>query len=141
MNVRAQLIGGKLIFNPIRFSQFAAKYEGKWVTIEAEIPERSMSQLRMYRAWLNNVADHSGNDPEELHEFLLDRCAPRVVVTIRGNEGKKSVEIERTKRTSGGTSLSMTKEEMGTFMERCVVLTGYPLPTQEELIAMGYLPN
>jgi len=43
----------------------------------------------MYRAWLNNVADHSGNDPEELHEFLLDKCASRIVVTIRGKEGKK----------------------------------------------------
>jgi hypothetical protein len=65
----------------------------------------------MYRAWLHKVANDTGNDEEELHEFLLDRCAPRVVVTIKGP--KKNVDIERVKRTSGHHNLSMTKDEMG----------------------------
>jgi hypothetical protein len=35
-----------------------------------------------------------------LHEFLLDKCAPRIVVTIKGRDGR-SVDVEQTKRTSG----------------------------------------
>jgi len=75
-----------------------------------------MSQLRMYRAWLTDVAMHTGNGVEELHEFLLDRCAPRTIITIKGSKGQ--VEIERTKRTSGGHALSMNKAELVEFMNR-----------------------
>jgi hypothetical protein len=45
------------------------------------------------------------------------------------------------KRTSGGHKLSMNKAEMSEYMVRCAQLTGYPLPTEEELSAMGYVPH
>jgi hypothetical protein len=138
--IRARIIARTLVYNIARFEEMLGQNEGRWVTIEVDEPERSSSQLRMYRAWLDNTANHTGNDPEELHQFLLDKCAPRMVVTITGKSGTKH-EVEQIKRTSAGHSLSMNKEEMGTYMERCVVLTGYPLPTQEELLAMGYLPH
>ena len=70
----------------------------------------------------------------------MEKCSPRVVVTIHGKEGKK-VDVEQLKRTSGGHRLSMNKAEMVEYMERCAVLTGYPLPTPEELAEMGYLPS
>jgi hypothetical protein len=54
---------------------------------------------------------------------------------------KKTIEVERKKRTSGGHTLTMNKTEMAEYMEKCAVLTGYPLPTTEELMAMGYIPN
>jgi hypothetical protein len=59
---RARIIGGVLTYNIPRFQEFCNANEGRWVTIEVDKPERSISQLRMYRAWLNNVADHTGND-------------------------------------------------------------------------------
>jgi tRNA A37 threonylcarbamoyltransferase TsaD len=43
------------------------------------------------------------------------------------------------KRTSGIHSLSMTKDEMGDYMDKCAALTGVPLPTIEELEELGYL--
>lgn len=135
---RAHIVNGKPQF-PARFAQFCADNEGAWLTIEKDEPERSLSQLRMYRAWLHQVAEQTGNDEEALHQFLLDRCAPRAVVKIKG--GKGEVEVEQIKRTSGGHSLSMDKNEMGEFMQKCAALTGHPLPTEEELRAMGYISN
>jgi hypothetical protein len=122
-----------------RYAQWLKDHEGAKCVIDVEKADRSLSQLGMYRAWLANVAGHTGNDEEELHAFLLDKCAPRVVVKIKGKRGE--VDVEQIKRTSGGHSLSMDKTEMSAFMEKCAALTGYPLPTEEDLISMGYIPN
>jgi hypothetical protein len=35
----------------------------------------------------------------------------------------------------------MDKQQMGEYMEKCAALTGCPLPTKEELEAMGYISN
>jgi hypothetical protein len=142
MHFRAQAKAGKFYFAPLTLARFAdclEANEGKWFTIELDKEDRSSSQLRMYRAWLRDVAAHTGNNEEELHEFLLDKCAPRVVLTIQGKKNK--FEIEKPKRTSGGTNLSMNKEEMSEYMDKCAALTGYSLLTEEELAAMGYLPH
>jgi hypothetical protein len=101
--------------------------------------DHSGNQLRLYRAWLNRLCEQTGNDPDELHEFLILKCAPVVVSTIKGSKG--AVEIEQKKRTSGGHKLSMDKLEMTEFMQRCAALTQFSLPTEEELISMGYIPN
>lgn len=122
-----------------RFQQWKRSQEGKRIVIELDKEDRSLSQLRMYRAWLAQTAAQTGNDEEELHTFLLDKCARRVVVKIKGAKGV--VEVEQIKRTSGGHTLSMSKEEMGGYMDRCAQLTGYPLPTKEELEALGYVSN
>jgi hypothetical protein len=134
MIFRARIVDGKPTFgNPARFNEFCKEREGSWLRIELEEPLRSISQVKMYRAWLDNVADHTGNNAEELHEYLLHTLAPRIVVTIRG---KQPFEVEQIKRTS-----AMSKAEMGEYMEKCCAHTGYPLPTAEELLAMGYLPG
>lgn len=143
MPFHATIQDGKIEFPSaaaaMKFQTWKLEHDGAHVIIDQLKPERSTSQLRMYRAWLDNTATHTGNDPEELHAFLLDKCAPRVVVTITGSKGK--VDVEQIKRTSGGHKHSMTKDEMSEFMDRCASLTGYPLPTKEELEAMGYISN
>lgn len=133
---------GKISFTQtvaLAFAKFRTSHEGWRFVITDDVEERSTGQLRMYRAWLNSVCQQTGNDPDELHEFLIAKCAPTVVSIIKGRKG--SVEIEQKKRTSGGHRLSMDKLEMSEFMERCAALTGYPLPTQEELETMGYIHN
>lgn len=134
---RARITDGRPTF-PARFPQFCNDHEGRWLRIELEEPVRSLSQLRMYRAWLKHVAEHSGNNESDLHEFLLDRCAPVTIVRIMGPKG--SIEREQHKRT-GSDHNCMNKAEMVEYMDKCAALTGYPLPTPEELIAMGYLPH
>ena len=139
---RATIKDGRLTFGPIiqqRLEEWGVAHEGAHLVITEDKPERSISELRMYRAWLGGVAAQTGNEEEALHAFLLDRCAPRAVVKIKGSKGE--VEVEQVKRTSGGHSLSMNKTEMAEFMAKCAQLTGYPLPTEEELSAMGYLPH
>lgn len=140
---RAQIKNTRLHFpSPtaaVRFQEWKQAHEGRWIVIDLEAQERTLSELRMYRAWLNNVCEHSGNDPDSLHELLLERCAPTVVITIKGPKG--TVEREVKKRTSGGHKLTMDKHEMSDFMAKCAELTGYPLPTEEEKKAMGYISN
>lgn len=129
---RARITDGTPQF-PARFSDFCKDHEGRWLRIELEEPVRSLSQNSMFHAWLDHVADQTGNNAQELKEFLIHRLAPRVIATIKG---KRVVEVEQIKRTS-----DMTKAEMTDFMDKCAALTGYPLPTEEQLIEMGYLPH
>jgi hypothetical protein len=142
MHFRAQAKDGKLEYAPatlFKLKEYLQANEGRWFILEEDKEDRSSSQLRMYRAWLRGVAAQTGNDEDELHSFLIEKCAPVAVVTIQGKKGQ--VEVEQKKRTSGGTTLSMGKEEMSDYMNKCAALTGYPLPTEEELAAMGYLPQ
>lgn len=143
MPFRAYIEKGNLTFPSVRASirwqVWKEAHDGARVIIHEDKDDRSLSTLRMYRAWLSNVAANSGNNEEELHEFLLDRCALRTVVKIKGPKGE--IEVEQKKRTSGGHSLSMNQEEMSEYMNRCAELTGYPLPTKEELEAMGYVSS
>lgn len=122
-----------------RFKEWLREHPGASILIEHIKPERSVSQLRMYRAWLDNMCAHTGNNSEELHEWLLKKCAPRIIVTITGPKGK--IEDETVKRTHGADKLTMTKDEMSEFLDKCAALTGYPLPTKEELEALGYISN
>lgn len=143
MPFHAVIEKGEIVFRNIRhaaaWKRFKDEHEGAAIILDVDRDDRSTQQLRMYRAWLNQTAAQTGNEPEELHSFLLDKCAPRVVVKIKG--AKAEVAVEQMKRTSGAHRLSMTKEEMGDYMDRCASLTGYPLPTPEELEAMGYVSN
>lgn len=138
-SIPARIENGKLVYNELSFTKFSLVNEGKSCDIVRRDKPRSLSQLGMYRAWLRKVADDTGNDEEALHESLLDWFAPRVVVQIRGPKGV----VERTehKRTSGGHTLSMNKEEMSEFMDKASIRTEHPLPTREELEAMGYILN
>lgn len=122
-----------------RWKAWKEGHRGTRILITEDIEERSSGQLRMYRAWLNRVCEQTGNDPDELHEFLIEKCAPTIISTIKGPKG--AVEIEQEKRTSGGHKLSMDKLEMSEFMDRAAALTNFPLPTPEELEAMGYIHN
>ena len=117
-----------------RLEEWLVKMDGRVIEVKAVEPGRSISQNKMYRAWLDSTATHTGNNAEELHEFLLQKCAPRHFVTIKGARGQ--MEVEQLKR-----SRDMSKEEMSDFMDKCAALTGYPLPTPEELEAMEYISN
>jgi hypothetical protein len=138
-SIPAKITGHKPVFNERSLYFFCQKNNGKECDLVVRTKERSLSQLGMYRVWLSHVASDTGNDDEALHEYLLDKCAPAVVVDIHGPKG--TVQITKKKRTSGGHSLSMNKHEMGEFMEKVAILTGHPLPTPEELQALGYLPT
>lgn len=138
MSFRATIRSGQITFNgPVltqRWREWLAANDGAIVEIEKAEPGRSIGQNRMYRAWLDSTANHTGNNAEELHEFLLQKCAPHVFVKLRGRKGE--MEVEQVKRTS-----VMSKQEMSDYMDKCAALTGYALPTPEQLEAMGYISN
>ena len=138
-SIPCKITDKKIVYNYVSFVRFAGENEGKDCDIIVREKARTLSQLGMYRVWLADVANHTGNDTEELHEFLLDKLAPRKVISIHGKKG--IVEIAKYKRTSGGHALSMNKLEMGEYMDSAARITENPLPTREELEAMGYILN
>lgn len=69
-------------------------------------------QRRTYRMWLTEIADHTGDDAEALHEHFLRAYAPRVVRTLKSGE-----VVEMLKRTGSG-STDMNKVEMGEYMTK-----------------------
>jgi hypothetical protein len=123
----------------MRFQEWKRDHDGSHITIDEIKPERSTSQLRLYRSWLRALCAQTGNDEEALHNWLLKQCAPQIVVKIKGPKGE--LEDVQSKRTHGGDETTMTKDEFAEYLDKCSALTNFPLPTQEELIAMGYLPH
>lgn len=138
-SIPCKIVDKKLQYSELSFHRFVGENEGRDCELRLRINQRSLSQLGMYRVWLTDTASKTGNDTEELHEFLLKKLSPRIVVIIHGRKGM--VNQEHYKRTSGGHSLSMNKTEMGEYMDSCARITGYPLLTREELEAMGYVLN
>ena len=69
-------------------------------------------QRRMYRLWLDEIAQQTGDDAEALHEDFLLQFAPRIV---RQRPDGRTVEI--IKRTGSGRS-DMNKMQMGEYMDK-----------------------
>jgi hypothetical protein len=131
-SIFAKKENGKLIVDQYHLMNFK---DGQTFDLVPHVASKSMGQLRMYRAWLDNTAQHTGNDPEALHEILLESCAPRQGVTVKRRDGT-TYEKEFVAHSS-----RMDKLEMSEYMDRCAVFTGYSLPTEEELQAMGSIRN
>lgn len=126
---------GHISMNPVMLARFVERNKGKWVDISAREAKRTVNQNSMYRAWLDNMCDHTGNpSTDDMHEFLLAKLAPKKTTKISGKKGAH--EVTRPMRTH-----EMNKMQMSEFMEKCAVYTDYPLPTQEELAKMGYLQH
>ena len=69
-------------------------------------------QRRTYRMWLDEIAEHTGDDAEALHEHFLKAYAPRIVRTLKSGE-----VVEVLKRTGSGQG-DMNKVEMGEYMTK-----------------------
>ena len=79
----------------------------RWkITIEKYVKRRTSSQNGLYHVWIDIIAQDTGNDNDDLHEFLKEKFCPVKTIHIGGEEQ----EIHSTKY--------LTTAEMSRFMER-----------------------
>lgn len=134
----ATIQDGKVIFgsdyNTARFREWCKEREGKRITIDQIVPKRSLSQNAFYWAWLGKVQQETGNDAEEMHEYLKSKFLPRKLVQIRGKTATHDVEIVT-------STTKLNKSDFTEYLMKCEQHTGVPLPTDEEIAEMGYVRN
>lgn len=121
-------------FNEARWKDFCQKNEGKYVRIEKPIPTRTLTQNAFYWAWLTKVEIETGTEKDELHEFLKQMFLPKRVIKIRGKKNIHELEV-------CGSTTKLNKHEFGEYLDRSSAYVGIPLPTEEEILELGYLRN
>lgn len=111
-------------YNKARFKEFCQKNEGKVLYIEKPELKRSLRQNAFYWFYLSIIAGETGNDPEDLHEFLKTKLLPKKIIKIKGRKGV--YDVVKYKSTT-----ELSKLEFGEYMERICVLTEVPIPDPE----------
>jgi len=95
------------------------------VELKRKTKGRSLSQNALYHKWLGIVAQDTGNDHDDLHEFCKDKWCPVKVVEMFGEQK----EVRSTKK--------LTTAEMTEYMDRVYAFFvgdfGILLPIPEEL--------
>jgi hypothetical protein len=127
---RAKIKGGKLSLGATQravFTDYLATNEGRTLIITPEKKGRSQSQNAYYWVYLGVIAQETGENADDLHEFFKQKLLPPVLVTVRGEE------IRRTPSTG-----SLSKVEFGEYLDKIAALTEIPLPDPE---AAGYISN
>ncbi len=119
-------------FNLARFRQFSKEHEGEYMRLEKPTPIRSLSQNNLYWAWLAKVEMETGNAADDLHEYLKIKFLPKRIIRIKGKNTFHEL-------ASVGSTTNITKIEFGEYLDKCSAHTEIPLPTEAEIIEMGYL--
>lgn len=76
------------------------------IVIEPYVRKRTTNQNSLYWSWMTLIAHETGNDKDEVHEFLLAKFCPTKTVMV----GDEEVTRESTKLLS--------TVEMTTYMDR-----------------------
>lgn len=103
------------------------------VTVSTKKATRSEQQLRYYWVLLGYLSDHTGYEPEELHDYVMRAVFGTKLIVLNG----KGVEI----RKSISNAAMMPKWDAQRVIEYALELCGelgVHVPTLEEL---GFLPN
>lgn len=127
---RATIRDSKLSLGPIlrrQFSDWLRVNEGKRVLVQLDKPGRSNSQNAYYWVYLGVIAQETGNNEDDLHEFFKRKLLPPVFKKVLGEE----IKLPR-------STTKLNKSEFGEYLEKICALTNIPLPDRE---AAGYIPN
>jgi hypothetical protein len=111
----------------LRFQLWAGEHEGARVTVEFEKPKRSLTQNAYYWLYLGVIADETGDNADDLHEFLKRKLLPPRFVKVRGEEIKLP-----------SSTTDLDKSAFGQYLDKICALTNVPLPDPQEA---GYISN
>jgi hypothetical protein len=127
----ATIKGGSIEFGSppaaLAFQEWKRAHEGERVVVELDKPTRSTSQNAYYWAYLEIIARETGDNAEDLHEFLKRKLLPPRFTKVRGEEIKLPASTTK-----------LDKAAMTDYLEKIAALTGVPLPDPE---AAGYISN
>lgn len=116
-SIRATKASGKLsLADEDRYRALAKRLpDGEYdVVVEKHVHSRSAAQNRAY--WLlivSAISEHTGYEPDEVHELLKVRCNPKTVSIVNRESGAVEEQI------IGGSTTGMNVEEFSAYYARC----------------------
>lgn len=114
-------------FNKAKLKEHLKEHEGKTYRLEYVQPKRSLSQNNYYWMYLGVIARETGDHEKALHEFFKQEFLPKKTIAILGKA-----------RTITKSTTSLTKLEMGEYLDKICAMSGVPLPDPQEA---GYISN
>lgn len=95
--------------------------------IDKRKTKRSRSQNSYYWMYLGVIAQETGDEADDLHEFLKRKLLPPVFKMIRGEEVRLPA-----------STTDLSKADFSDYMDKIAALTGVPIP---DPVAAGYISN
>lgn len=83
-----------------KFRDYLTGLEGKRVQVSVEkiTRKRSLSQNKYYHAVVVKlIAEHTGHDPEQIHELLKFRFSPRSEMSLSGTQSATNIPTSTTR--------------------------------------------
>lgn len=114
--VPAELKDGKLDLDRARMATLLGRLkDGKYeIRVERWVSSRSQKQNRAYWACIvAPISEHTGYEPDEVHELLKRFCNPKTVEMVNKDTG------ETEEVTLGASTAGMNVEEFNLFFKRC----------------------
>lgn len=111
--------------NEARFREWAKKHEGAELRLIHEKPTRSRSQNALYWAYLTIIADETGDNANDLHEYFKRKLLPPRFVGVRNEMLKLPA-----------STASLNKNDFTEYLMRISALTNIPIPNPEDA---GYI--
>jgi hypothetical protein len=59
------------------------------VEVKRKTTKRSLSQNSLYWLWLTYIADETGNDKDDVHEYFASRYLPKRTIIVFGKEQER----------------------------------------------------
>lgn len=120
------VFGGDIVADDEKsYRLYLASLEGKQVeaVVQAWRQRRTDRQHRFYRAYLNLIADETGNDANDLHSLFKKKFLPVMTREVMG----EIVEIDP-------TTTKMERKDFSDYLEKISALTNMPLPDPNKWI-------
>jgi len=131
MVFRAKANKGKLDFGSLnnrdRFALFLQDNDGCNLRIEKIESKRSLSQNAYYWMYLGVIERDTGNNADDLHEYLKRKLLPPKFITVMGKE----IKIP-------SSTKDLSKVAFGEYIDKISAETDVPLPNIEDA---GYISN
>ena len=113
------------VYNHERFRQCLRENEGKDFRIEPLITTRSLSQNALYHLFLDVICRETGNDHNNLHEYLKRELLPPKFIKVMIN--KKEIE-----RKIPASTTELDKTQFIDYLDKISALTQIQIPNTEE---------
>lgn len=84
--------------------------------------KRSLKQNSLYWAFINLIAEETGEDEDSLHELFKKKFCPKEVSTVLGEE------VEYYQSTT-----KLSKQEFTQYLDRISAFSGIPIPNLKEV--------
>jgi len=101
-----------------KFDKYLTSFSGEvQLTIEKRKRLRSTNQNSFYWLYLGIIADETGDNIDDLHQFLKRKLLPPQFITVHG----ETIKIP-------ASTTKLDKLEFSRYMEKINALTGVPIP-------------